>query len=76
MFSTLGMGEHQKVRVSSKHEHVVFRKVQVLSELKYLMVEHIRVRASMIEHPSGYRALRIGKIGDYIVRSLGVSLKF
>ena len=58
----LGMGEHQKVRVSSELEHVVFRKVRVSSELEHLMVEHIRVRASMIEHPSEYQAsLKIEK---------------
>ena len=43
----LGMGEHQKVRVSSKLKHVMFHKVRVSSELEHLMFEHIRVRASL-----------------------------
>ena len=46
----VGMGEHQKVRVSSELEHVVFPKVRVSSELEHQMVEHIRVRASIEHH--------------------------
>ena len=52
----VGMGEHQKVWVSSELEHVIFHKVGVLSELEHLMIEHIRVQASMIEYSREQRA--------------------
>ena len=50
------MGEHQKVRVSSEHEHVVFHKVRVSSEHEHLSIEYERVSSTKVRVPSEYRA--------------------
>ena len=55
-WTEVGMGEHQKVRVSSEHEHVVFHKVRVSSEHEHLSIEYERVSSTKVRVPSEYRA--------------------